>query len=135
VNDPGTAIDVLGRIVRLLSEGVASAGDGEGRVTFDNVGIVPLDESGFIDDTFGPIGRDAAAITEVQVRIQKALLSLAGLRRGSFREPIRRQSRSALERAERSVFDEDGKASVRHVAARVEAATRTGSDPGATTEP
>lgn len=73
VNDPGTAISVLGRLVRVLTEW-------NNRVDLEpeyrSVYISSIAPAEAIEDAFRPIARDGAEIIEVQVRLQKALAAL-----------------------------------------------------------
>lgn len=78
INDPGTAIDIIGRLVRLLSrfngEQVAEPRDD---VAFKHVWITPLTAGALLRDAFAPIARAGANQIEVQVRLQKALTMLS----------------------------------------------------------
>ena len=118
VNDPGTAIDVIGSGVRVLAAwGPRSEPahqdadhDPEAAVECGHVHVPPLDTADLFDDLFGPIGRDGAGQVEVQVRLQKAFLTLAALGNEHARANARRQSALALARAEHALtLDEDKK--------------------------
>jgi uncharacterized membrane protein len=54
------------------------------------------------DDAFTPIARDGAAILEVQVRLQKALQTLATSGNAAMRVEAVRHARSTLVRAEKA---------------------------------
>jgi uncharacterized membrane protein len=73
VNDPGTAIDILGRAVRLLAHLSAPR---EVELSYPNIWVPALKLSDMMEDIFPPIARDGAAIYAVQIRLQKALLAL-----------------------------------------------------------
>ncbi|WP_373184558.1 DUF2254 domain-containing protein [Halopseudomonas sp.] len=79
VNDPGTAIDVLGRAVRILSyyseENVAEM---QAAPIYLRVHVPALELNDLFDDIFAPIARDGASLLEVQMRLHKGLLLLAG---------------------------------------------------------
>ncbi|MBL4915644.1 DUF2254 domain-containing protein [Szabonella alba] len=95
VNDPGTAIDILGRAVRLLSgwaEGDPPDPD------FPRVGVPPLRLSDAFEDVFSPIARDGAGVFSVQIRLQKALLALTLHAPETFGRAARLQSLEAMER-------------------------------------
>lgn len=100
INDPGTAIDIIGRGTRLLTRWVQAGpgreeqADGEVRVWLPRLSVEDL-----LDDLFTPISRDGAASLAVQVRLQKALASLASLGDQALREAAAGQSRCAWERA------------------------------------
>jgi len=115
VNDPGTAIDVIGRSVRILAEWrrvgeQAAAERGGEAVRHPRLWVPPLNEAEFFDDLFNPIARDGASLVEVQIRLQKALAALAEL---GFPEPARRHGRLALVRAEAALVAEEDKANLR----------------------
>lgn len=78
VNDPGTAIDVIGRLVRILhhwNNGVSHPLEPE--VKHLKVFAPSLRMADLFDDAFTSISRDAAGIVEVNVRLQKAFATLA----------------------------------------------------------
>lgn len=97
VNDPGTAIEILGRAVRVLS---AWADREEPELLYPRIHVAPLNAADFFEDFFRPIARDAASLVEVQIRLQKSLRCLATCGPVSFRIAAEKQSREALERAE-----------------------------------
>lgn len=76
VNDPGTAIDVIGRIGRILSlyqDEVAKDREDE---VLDSLYVSPLDPGDLIEDGFGAMARDGVQIVEVQQRLQNVLTGL-----------------------------------------------------------
>lgn len=95
VNDPGTAIDILGRAVRLLA---AWAHPPMVAPKFDRIWVPPLRISDAFDDVFPPIARDGAGIFAVQIRLQKALLALARLGPQAFGQSAVAQSSDAMVR-------------------------------------
>ena len=109
VNDPGTAIDVIGRLLRLFTEwskAPANADDGEGP-TYDRVAIPEISVGDMFDDAFAPIARDGAGTVEVQIRLQKALASLASLGDNDIELAAVRQSALALKRAKHALALEE----------------------------
>jgi uncharacterized membrane protein len=101
LNDPGTAIDVIGRGVRVLSNWAKIGEVGAGvRPGCDRVFVPGIQLDDMFDDFFGPIARDGAGILEVGMRLQKALGSLACQGDDGFRAAAQRHSRLALSRAE-----------------------------------
>jgi uncharacterized membrane protein len=112
INDSGTAIDVIGRATRLLSRWVrnlqdesAEAADVEDRVWLPSVDVAEL-----MDDVFSPIARDGAANISVQMRLQKALGSLAELGHEATRDAAIQLSQQAWYRARNAMdaaFDRD----------------------------
>jgi len=106
LNDPGTAIDVIGRSVRLLS--IWDEAEEREPVRFPNVHVPPVKLSDLFDDVYAPIARDGAGIAEVQVRLQKAFAATAAFDDPRFRLEAARHSRMALSRAEHALtLDED----------------------------
>jgi uncharacterized membrane protein len=105
VNDPGTAIEIIGAFVRLFAALVEPLDESEGQEpTCERVRVPHLKIDDMLDDAFRPIARDGASNVEVQIRLQKALASLAALDNQSLRSAAARQSRQALARA-RSATD------------------------------
>ncbi len=101
VNDPGTAIDVIGRLVRLLHHWTSHTTNEEGvEVVYPGVFAPGLKMSDLFDDAFTSIARDAAGIVEVNIRLQKALATLAASDRAEVREEALRHSVLSLERAQ-----------------------------------
>ncbi|SFK33510.1 Uncharacterized membrane protein [Candidatus Pantoea symbiotica] len=100
VNDPGTAIDIIGRAVRLFSQP-----DGADVVDtpYYRLFIRPAELNDMFDDIFTPIARDGAALVEVHIRLQKALIALARFRPERYESEARRHSEQALERARQAL--------------------------------
>lgn len=103
VNDPGTAIDVLGRLVRLFSHWSAP---GEPPVTCPNVYASALALEDALEDAFRPIARDGAGNVEVQLRLQKSLAALARLSPSLFRDAVGPIATDALARAKAGLASE-----------------------------
>lgn len=101
VNDPGTAIDVIGRVTRLLSRWSDPVENQEPE--FPRVFIPALTVNDLFEDAFMTIARDGAAQIEVQLRLQKSLAALSRLGSAEFRAAARRQSLLALSRAEKAL--------------------------------
>jgi uncharacterized membrane protein len=100
VNDPGTAIDVLGRLVRLLhiwSE--PSTAQHKNRPIYDRVEVPELSVRDMLDDAFTVIARDGAGQVEVSVRLQKALSTLASIGDEKIRDAANYHRGLALERS------------------------------------
>lgn len=103
-NDPGTAIDVIGRATRLLclwARGDAEgAGAGSEGPKYPRVHVPPLDTADLVEDAFMLMARDGAGLIEVQLPIQKGLSALGRMGDDALAAAARHQSRLALERAE-----------------------------------
>lgn len=119
INDPGTAIDVLGRVVRLFSHWNNDADIGPlGTMMHARVHVPPMQLDDLFDDIFTPIARDGAALIEVQVRLQKSLRALAD-RGGSFATSAAKYSVLGLKRAELAMDMEEDKERVRKLSEEV----------------
>lgn len=116
VNDPGTAIDVIGRAVRLLS---IWAGAREVKLRHPRLWVPEIAVQDMFEDVFRPIARDGAALVEVQIRLQKALAVLARLDPEDFSRAAARQSDEALARAEAALAVEADRDIVRGLNAAV----------------
>jgi len=75
VNDPGTAIDVIGRIARVL-ESTHSETTGQ-HVDLPRLWVAPLGAAELLEGAYEPIARDGADAVEVQIALQHALRGLA----------------------------------------------------------
>lgn len=73
VNDPGTAINVMSRMMSLL---LAEAKELPNDVKFDRLSICDFDCRELIQEAFTPIARDGAGIIEVNLVMQKVLASI-----------------------------------------------------------
>ncbi len=117
VNDPGTAIDVIGRSTRLLALWAAGPPDGPDEVVHERVAVPRLAADDLFEDAFMLVARDGAALIEVQLRIQKALQALGRMGDVDFRAAARRQAELALARAEAALALEADKERLRDLAA------------------
>jgi len=117
VNDPGTAIDVIGRAVRLFSHFPADADSSHSKeIKYPQVWVPVLVIDDLFDDIFRPIARDGAGMFEVQMRLQKALVALSGCGREEFRTNARRHSSMALQHGEQALTLEEEKQPLRALA-------------------
>ena len=75
VNDPGTAIDVIGTAVRLLTlwRNVVDAQPPAGEAA---VRLAPMTYADVLEDVFRPVATDGAASFSVALRLQKAFAAL-----------------------------------------------------------
>ncbi|SOC48228.1 uncharacterized membrane protein [Rhizobium subbaraonis] len=116
VNDPGTAIDVVGRSTRLMSIWASGRHDNQGEPPkHPRVHVPPLDTFDLFDDAFMAIARDGAALIEVQLRLQKSLLALSRMGDAAFRAAALHQSRMAMGRAEAALTLEADKLRLREL--------------------
>lgn len=122
VNDPGTAIDVIGRAVRLLAQwGDFDASDNKDELDCPHVWVAAVEIDDMFDDVFAPIARDGACMVEIQLRLQKAFLALVNANCAAFSGVVIRHSATALERAEADLKLESEKQAVRTEAAKITA--------------
>ncbi|AVJ18396.1 hypothetical protein CLM71_15255 [Serratia sp. MYb239] len=89
VNDPGTAIDVIGRAVRLLAVWGRNKPEPDA-VIYHNVWVKPIVTADLFDDIVNPIARDGAALIEVQLRLLKGLQALDRMNTAVFAADVRR---------------------------------------------
>lgn len=120
VNDPGTAIDIIGRLVRLLAAWSESPDDEEQEaLVHDRVEVPTLETDDLFDDAFTAIARDGAGCVEVSTRLQKAFVSLAAIGQPAVRKAAVRHARLALARSELSMTLSQDFAVVRDLASHL----------------
>jgi uncharacterized membrane protein len=116
VNDPGTAIDIIGTFVRLFAHwGESVQANDDETVTYDRVTVPEISLHDMFDDAFPAIARDGAGTIEVVVRLQKALQSLGSLGNHEMRANAVRHSRLSLARAEAALALPEERALVRQL--------------------
>lgn len=116
-NDPGTAIDVLGRAVRLLAcYSDKCVSEMQNDPVYPRVFVPALELDDLFDDIFSPIARDGAGLIEVQMRLQKSLLLLAG-QGVDLARCSRRQALLALKHAEAGLVLEEDRQRLRDLVA------------------
>lgn len=104
VNDPGTAIVIIGRFVRLFARWSEPLDDAEKIVEkFDRIVVPALSLGEMFDDAFTAIARDGAASVEVGIRLQKAFAALSTISHPGMEDEARRHSRLALDRAKNAI--------------------------------
>lgn len=100
VNDPGTAIDVIGTLVRLFHQWADGKHSDAPEVQYDRIYVPGLVEQDLFDDAFTGIARDGAGAIEVAIRLQKAFESLCALEYKPVARAAAVHSRLALARSE-----------------------------------
>ncbi len=99
VNDPGTAIDVIGTVTRLLAPWQpADASEPK----YPLVLVPELSPDDLIEDAFRPIARDGAASIEVVIRLLKCLDAIARTN-PYLREAARKRAADATARAQSAI--------------------------------
>ncbi len=119
INDPGTAIAVLGIQVRLMETWSKHLRETL-EVKYKHVEVSPLDPEDLMDDAFTAISRDGSAMFEVGSRIQKSLAALTRLGHEDLTTAARRHSKLAMEQAEKSLATETHKEIIRKLAEMIE---------------
>ncbi|WP_176086814.1 DUF2254 domain-containing protein [Martelella sp. HB161492] len=99
INDPGTAIDVINNLVRVLAAGREIKAETE--PLHRRLHIMPLAPNAFFDAAFTGISRDGAGLIEVGIALQRALKSLEHLPGAGYGKASRAYAEMALERAGR----------------------------------
>jgi uncharacterized membrane protein len=134
VNDPGTAIDVVGTLTRILVECGKPWGEGKHEIRCPRLTLPEIDPVDIFADAFRGIARDGAGLLEVQVRLHKGLATLAAVDPQLFGKAAREMSKEALQRASLAMAHEDDIAIARAAAGRVsieQPATAIGESPAA----
>lgn len=101
VNDPGTAIAVLGSAHRLFSAWVAPADPDE--IEYDRIEVPQLSLDDMLEDIFPPLARDGAGMVEVAMRVQRALGELGRSGNTHLALAARRHAVLAMARAEQAL--------------------------------
>ncbi len=117
VNDPGTAIDIIGILVRLFLRWNApgektTASD----IMYHRVAVPSLSVQDMFDDAFTAISRDGSGSVEVMIRLQKALKSLAATGDKAMNHAAVFHSNKALSCAQKALVLPDDLAGVRKIA-------------------
>lgn len=103
INDPGTAIQVLGMQEEILATWAQAQQRKEApECRYPHVLVRPLSTEDLFEDAFAGIARYGAGDFSVSLRLQKALCALFHQGDGSFRQAARTQSALALKRSRAS---------------------------------
>lgn len=104
VNDPGTAIDIIGSMIRLFVRWTTACGEPKaGQVQFDRISVPALAMRSMFDDAFGAIARDGASSVEVAVSLQKAYLALSRMGIDEMTAAAEEHSKLAVRYAEKAL--------------------------------
>lgn len=104
VNDPGTAIDIIGSLVRLLAVWAERNQSSETPdIQFDRVSVPEISVNDMFDDAFNAISRDGAGTIEVVICLQKAFNTLKSLGDAEVKEAARSHAHLAFCYAEQSL--------------------------------
>lgn len=109
INDPGTAIQIIGSHERLFFLWQKEIGNGnEKEIKYNRIEVPKISMEDFFEDAFRPIARDGADNIEVMLRLQKAFSSIATINNSEIREIAKRHSKTSYGRAEKAIkFEQD----------------------------
>ena len=108
VNDPGTAIDIIGTVTRLLCGwAVARQSSEADEIEFPRVRVRALDEADFFEDIYAPLARDGAGLLEVAIRLHKSLETLGRLGYPPYRDTASAHAERALQFSARKLELQD----------------------------
>lgn len=116
VNDPGTAIDVIGTAYRLLQHWLSFDSE-DAAVLYPQLHVPGLELEEVFDDIFNPIARDGAALIEVGTRLQSNLASLGRSPHAECAALARHHAQLALKRAHLVMNMEEDKEKLSAIAA------------------
>ena len=98
VNDPGTAIDVITRIGRILSF-YTDETDQDRETHLEHIYVAPLSPADLLEDGYAALARDGAGVVEVQQRLQQTLSGLMRHPDDGLAEAARARAEIELRRA------------------------------------
>ena len=117
VNDPGTAIDIIGILVRLfLLWNRSGEKTGASEITYNRVAVPSLSVQDMFDDAFTAISRDGSGSVEVMIRLQKTLKALAAAGDNAMNHAAVLHSKRALSCAQKALVLPEDLAAVRKIA-------------------
>ncbi len=117
INDPGTAIDIISRLTRLLIRFTSETHpESHDDIRYRHVWIKPVSAKALLRDAYAPIARAGADTIEVQVRLQKALARLARCEDREMAQAARIESARALEFALNGLLLEEDRDRIRRLA-------------------
>lgn len=101
VNDPGTAIDIIGTLLRMIVIWTDNYEEVDSEaVEFNRIAVPELTASDMMDDAFNAIARDGAGTIEVALRLQKTFEALALLGNERIRDAASEHADYAFRHAE-----------------------------------
>jgi len=104
INDSGTAIQVIGTLLRIFTHwGAPKQVDARPAPQYDRIAVPELSIHKMFDDAFRAIERDGAGSIEVVIHLLKALRSLAASPDPDLQREAEDQARRTLARAEKAL--------------------------------
>ena len=108
VNDPGTAIQIIGSHERLFFLWNNAHKNSTEEIKNDRVEVPEISMEDFFDDAFRPISRDGDAFIEVMLRLQKAFSSLETINNDEIKKNAMQYSKYAFNSAKLAIkYKED----------------------------
>src|SRR5690606_36203597 len=101
INDPGTAIAIIGTLVRLFNNWAILPEETE--IIHTRISVPAISVSDMFDDAFNAIARDGAGTIEVAIRLQKAFSALAMVNNSEIQAAAKGHAHYALRHAEKSL--------------------------------
>ncbi len=130
VNDPGTAINIIGVLLRLfVLWNEPPKGTGTEECKYDCVEVPQISVRDMFDDAFTAIARDGAGAVEVVVRLQKTLGNLASIGGPEMKDAAIYHSQLALKRARKALDTDEDLAIVSDAASYLESNSTPGTGP------
>ena len=120
VNDPGTAIDIIGTLLRLFVDWQRTSSEiarEKPAVEYDRLFVPALSADDLLDDAFNAIARDGAGTVEVAVRLQKTFQALTLLGDSELAQSAARHAEYAVTHAEHALPIDADRMAVRNAAA------------------
>ncbi|WP_282146235.1 DUF2254 domain-containing protein [Alteromonas stellipolaris] len=100
VNDPGTAISILGSYARLFIQWAQKENENEADdIKYHNVTVPDISTEDMFDDAFTGVARDGASMIEVSIRMQKTLDAIAKTSNGKVSTAATEHAKTAYERS------------------------------------
>jgi uncharacterized membrane protein len=108
INDPGTAISIIGSYVRIFTLWLKNENEHTTlKVKYDRIEVPEISLADMFDDAFRPIARDGAGNLEVMLQLQKAFKSVHFIASPEVKEILHSHSRQAYERAKYANYSDD----------------------------
>ncbi|MBZ2162378.1 DUF2254 domain-containing protein [Alteromonas stellipolaris] len=100
VNDPGTAISILGSYARLFIQWAQKENENEAdNIKYHNVTVPDISTEDMFDDAFTGVARDGASMIEVSIRMQKTLDAIAKTSNAKVSNAATEHAKTAYERS------------------------------------
>jgi uncharacterized membrane protein len=110
VNDPGTAISILGSYARLFIQWAHKEKcDDIGDIKYDKVTVPDMSTADMFDDAFTGLARDGASMIEVSIRIQKTLDAIAKTSNDDICKAATKHAKEAYERSMKALIHDGDK--------------------------